>query len=258
MVCVSIIFLYIYLQHRITLEHPSRITACDSDSNVHHLNSKIYKIVVVLATAFMTVYYGLEIAIAQFMTTFAHVSQLQLPEKTGAIITSVYWITYTFFQLFAVFYTTIVGPEKSIIFLLVIIMIGNCFLIPFGNTHVWSLWTGAALMGTGMSALWGSIFGYLENYFPIVRVFVFFFFLNRFVNLTIFCFKTSKIAAGFTVFSCFGELVVPNLMGVFIEETPTVFLWTILFCSLTICLLFAATSVFCKKLIIEPLPSFST
>lgn len=174
MVCVSIIFLYIYLRHRITLEHHSRATACNSDSNVHQLNPKIYKIVVVLATAFMTIYYGLEIAIAHFMTTFAHVSQLQLPKKTGAIMTSVYWFTYTFFQLFAVFYTSIVGPEKNIISLLVVTMIGNCFLTPFGDKHVWCMWTGAALMGTGMSALWGSMFGYLENYFPIVRICSFF------------------------------------------------------------------------------------
>lgn len=184
MVCVSAIFFYIHLRHRITLEHPSRMKACDSNSDVHQLNPKIYKIVVVLATAFMTIYYGLEIAIANFMTPFAYVSELKLPKATGSIITSVYWVTYTFFQLLAVFRTQILGPEKNIILLLSVTLIGNCFIVPFGNTYVWCLWTGAALMGTGMSALWGSIFGYLENFFPIVRENLFSIYLkNRFVNL---------------------------------------------------------------------------
>lgn len=169
MVCVSIPFFYIYLRHRITLEHPSRMTACGSSSNVHQLNAKTYKIVVIVSTAFVTVYNGLEIAMASFLTTFAHTSDLKLPKAVGATMTSVYWSTYAVFQLLTVFYTNTVGPEKNIILLLIVTLIANCFLVPFGNTYVWCLWTGAAIMGIGLSALWGSIFGYLENYFPIVR-----------------------------------------------------------------------------------------
>lgn len=169
MVCASMPFFYIYLRHRITLEHPSRMTKCDSDSNVHQPNAKTYKIVIVVSTAFVTVYYGLEIAMASFLTTFAHKSELRLSKATGASMTSLYWSTYTVFQLMTVFYSNTVGPEKNIILLLTVTLIANCFLVPFGNTLVWCLWTGSAIMGIGLSALWGSIFGYLENYFPIVR-----------------------------------------------------------------------------------------
>lgn len=168
MVCVSILFFYIYLRHRDTLQHPSRRAVSYYNFNPQRLNPKIHKIIVSLATAFMCIYCGLKIAMAQFMTTFAYLSELKLSNATGAMITSVYWSTYAIFQLFTVFYINIVGPEKNIIFLLTTIMIANCFLIPFGNKYAWCLWTGAAVIGIGMSSLWGSIFGYLENYFPIV------------------------------------------------------------------------------------------
>lgn len=170
MICASVLFFYIYLRHRQTLPHPSRMRTHDnhSNTNTNRFSPKVYKIVIILATAFMSIYYGLEIAMSSFMTTFAYVSDLKLSKTTGAKITSVYWSTYAVFQLLTVFYIQFVGPEKNIIFLLTTVMIANCFLIPFGSTYSWCLWTGAALIGVGMSALWGSIYGYLESYFPVV------------------------------------------------------------------------------------------
>lgn len=174
MVCVSVLFFYIYARHRHTLAHPSRMASSDCYFNNHRFSPKVYKIVIILATAFMSIYYGLEIAMADFITTFAYVSEIKLSKATGATITSVYWSTYATFQLFTAFYIKFVGAERNIIFLLTTVMIANCFLIPFASTHAWCLWTGSAIIGMGMSALWGSIYGYLESYFPVVSTKCFF------------------------------------------------------------------------------------
>lgn len=66
-----------------------------------------------------------------------------------------------------------------------IIVLANVVLVPFGNTYEWALWSGVAILGVGMSSIWASIFGYLEEFFPV----------------------TSRMAASFTVAATFGELV---------------------------------------------------
>ena len=193
-VCLSGLFLYIFVRYRHTPQHPSRVVAANTSSDGPRLNECVFRVVIVLATLFLHVYYGLEIAMASFMTTYAVKSDLKLSKATGAMITSVYWSTFTFFRLVTVFYVNMIGPEKNIIFELIIVMVANCFLVPFGDTYPWCLWVGAALIGMGMSAIWASMFAYLEQYFPL----------------------SNKICATFTVFACVGELIFPNLMGLLI------------------------------------------
>ena len=196
MVCLSGLFLYLFIRHRHTPPHPSRSREAIALSDACLSNPIAYKTVIVLSTLFMHIYYGLEIAMASFMTTYAVKSDLKLSKSTGATITSVYWSTFTFFRLLAIFYTDIIGPEKNIIFELVLIIVANGFLLPYGDTYEWCLWTGAAIMGMGMSAIWGSMYGYLQNYFTL----------------------SNKIAAGFTLAACVGEFTFPNLMGLLIVE----------------------------------------
>lgn len=57
-------------------------------------------------------------------------------------MSSVYWATFSFFRVFAILYIDYIGPEKNIIIQLFVVMIGNVFLVPFGNNHEWCLWAG--------------------------------------------------------------------------------------------------------------------
>lgn len=167
MVCLSTLFLFIFLRYRETPGHPSRMAALESDSNAPPLNVTAFKVVVCLATTFMHIYYGIELGMAFLLTTFAYFCSLKLSTETGALITSVYWSTFTFFRLIAVFYIQKVGAERTIRFHLALIILANFFLM-FGELHEWCLWVGATVIGMGMSSIWASMFGYLENYFPVV------------------------------------------------------------------------------------------
>lgn len=46
-----------------------------------------------------------------------------------------------------------------------------------------------------MSSIWASVFGFVENYFPV----------------------TAKIAASLTAAACIGEFSVPFLMGIYVD-----------------------------------------
>lgn len=99
-------FLYLFIFHRHTPPHPSRIVVVGEDGQGPEScqNETVKFIIVCLATLFMHFYVGLEVAMGTLLTSFANKSQLQLPKATSAAMTSLYWGTFTFFRLFAVFY----------------------------------------------------------------------------------------------------------------------------------------------------------
>lgn len=182
-VCISALFLYLFTYYRQTPPHPSRDKSdVDGHSSRPPLNKKVKYVVVVLTTLFLHVYYGLEIAMASFLTTYSVKSDLNLSKKTGAAITSLYWSTFTFARVAAAFYSAL-GARKNIIIGLVLVVIANLFLITGGNSYSWCLWVGGGIIGTGMSSIWPSMLAYIEGYFPL----------------------TNKIASGFTVFACVGK-----------------------------------------------------
>ena len=184
--------LFLFIFHRETPRHPSRDVIERTDSKAPVLNQRVKTSIVTLTSAFMFIYFGLEIAMGSLLTTFAEKSNLGMTKLDGADLTFVYWLTFSFFRVFAVFYIEYIGSEYNLYFDLLIIMVANVFLVPFGNTYRWCLWTGVPLIGIGMSSVWASVFGFLEEkYFPV----------------------TTKMTAAFTMSSCIGEFVFPFLMG---------------------------------------------
>lgn len=136
-----------------------------------------------------------------------------------------FWGMFTFFRLFTIFYIDYVGAEKNIMFNLLLTVVACGFLVPFGGTSLWCLWVGIALMGLGTSSIWASVYGYLEQFFPV----------------------NSKIAATFTVTACLGEFILPTLMGNYLDSNPDIFLWVTLFCTLMTCVLFCVFNHICHK-----------
>jgi fucose permease len=141
-------------------------------------------------------------------------------------MTALFWATFTFWRCITIFYIEYVGNEMNILLALVAIMIGNIILVPFANSSVVCLWIGVAIIGLGTSPVWGCVFGYLEQHFPV----------------------TSKIAASMVVSACVGEFVFPFIISYFIVSTPIVFLWLTLICSVSLIVIFFGIMFFMRKL----------
>lgn len=187
-------------------------------------SGRIKLLVTVLMTMFMHFYCGLEITFGSFLTTYSVNCSLKMSKKDGALLTSLFWATFTFFRLFAVFYIDFTGPEANLIFELILILIANVFLMIWGNATTWGLWTGTALLGLGTSSVWASVFGYIEPYIPV----------------------TSGMTASFITAACLGEFIIPALISNFVESEPRVFLWVTLYCSIAITILFIVVSIICR------------
>ena len=179
---------------------------------------------IALMMTFMPIYNGIELTFGQYLASFAVKSDLHLQKVTGASMTSLYWAMFTFFRLSTVFYINILGSEKNIIMNVGIMLIANAILVPFGSQYEWCLWLGSVIMGIGCSSIWGSAFGYLEDYFPI----------------------NSKIGSLIVVSTCVGEFIFPVLISQFIKEYPNIFLLVTLICSVSLAIIFAVVVLICK------------
>ena len=173
-------------------------------------------IVITLTMMFMHIYYGLELTFGSFLVTFAVESNLNLSKKDGAQLTSLFWATFTFWRLTTIFYIEYIGNEMNILFALSVILVGNVILVPFANSSVLCLWIGVAFIGLGTSSIWSCVFGYLEEYFPV----------------------TSRIASSMIVSAIIGEFIFPLIISNFVADTPQIFLWVTLFCSLSLTIIF--------------------
>ena len=140
----ALIFLTLFFKYRETPPHPSRIIEApeesDNKTSASDNNSKFRILIIVLMTCFLLFYCGLEITYGSFLTTFAVNSAMKLKKATGALMTSCFWATFTFFRLFAVVYIDFTGPEINLIFEIILILISNVFLVRYGNIFEWSLW----------------------------------------------------------------------------------------------------------------------
>ena len=179
--------------------------------------------VVLMSTLFMHIYYGLEITFGTFVTAYANKSPLHLETTEGAFITSIFWATFTFWRLPTIFYVEWLGPIKTILFNLVVLLIGNLILVPFAATNSWALYAGTALVGLGASPIWASMFGLLELFFPV----------------------TSGIASSMITASMVGEFVFPTIISGFVSCYPQVFVYVSLFCSLSVIILFCIITLIC-------------
>ena len=192
MVLTAGVFLFLFACHADNPPHPSRTNIDVNGQTQTTTNLLTLRVILILVTLFLNVYYGLEIAMASFLTTYAVKSDLKLTKDTGALMTSTYWGTFTFFRLTTMFYIDFIGAQMNLALELGLIVIANIFLIPFGNMFEWALWAGSAIIGLGMSSIWASMYAYVE---------------------TSLCPVSDRMAATFTLAACIGEFIWPFLMG---------------------------------------------
>lgn len=175
-----------------------------------------------MAMFFMFFYCGIEVALGSYLTPFAVNSDLHLAKKTGALLSSVYWMTFTFARLATIFYIVFVGARNSMIIALAIVFSSNIFLVGGGNTTAWCLWTGVILNGAGMSSMWGTLFALIQSYYPMT---------HRLTSLLV-------IAA-----SC-GECILSVTMGAFIDSNCNIIMMITMACSIALFILFALMYLF--------------
>ena len=221
MAITSVFLFYLYIFKRIT---PDKVDSVNQSTEVvsevsFPPSAKQVRIRVGTYAAgmlFMFFYCGIEIALGSYLPAFAVKCDLHLSKSDGALLASVFWITFTFSRLATIFYIDIVGPRNNLIMALSMILISNIFLIPFGNSIEWCLWLGVALNGVGMSSIWATLFSFISSYMPVTG------------NMT------SLIVSA----SCFGESIIPIIISAVIDRDIMIFLWVTLACSLILVLLF--------------------
>ncbi|KAI1286504.1 hypothetical protein HDE_10862 [Halotydeus destructor] len=224
--CIALVFAYLSCYHRHTEEHPSRLVNMKDSAKVKN-SVWTKRTAILLAGLFIFTLLGFEIGMGSFITSFAVSSDLALTEQVGAYMTSLYWLTYTFFRLFVIAFIKRISITLNITIELIIVIIANIFLLPFGNSVEWCLWVGIALTGIGMSTVWASTFSLLESHFPV----------------------TSGTASFLVICACVGEWIYPSIMGYAVETDPQLFLWTIFSCTAICCTFFAALCIALKILI---------
>src|SRR5205085_108683 len=157
---VSSIFFILWKLSPQTPAHPSRIASSNSEvSKVdsidreksviareeHERQQRKYRLLVIaVITLFMNLYCGIENTFGSFISPYAVKCDLHLTQQTGALISSIFWVSFTFFRLSTVFYIDFVGNEKNIIFNILLTIVSNVIMVPFGNNSEWALWTGSA------------------------------------------------------------------------------------------------------------------
>ncbi|RWS22484.1 sodium-dependent glucose transporter 1-like protein [Leptotrombidium deliense] len=212
---VFVMFLCVYVRKRDNKPHPSR----QKDSNEKkELKIPTFTHVCIVATTsmFMLIYCGLELIFGTLLLTYAVKCDLALSKPMAAYLTSTYWGGFTFFRLFVVLIVEKVGCQNLLLFDIALIALSNVILVPFGNTNLIALWIGVTIMGIGTSSVFGAVFGFLEDFVTV----------------------TGRMTSTFMVSVCFGEFILPFLVGKYVDAHPIIFLYITLFCTIMLIVTF--------------------
>lgn len=192
----------------------------------HGESLKFWKrIVIILHLIIVHVYFGLEIVFGSFLVVFAVNSPLHLSKSTGSFLTAVFWISFTFGKLPALFYIPRLGVGRSILFGFAITVIGNVVLVPFGSDNELMLWIGVTIVGFGLSSIYVCLLRYLQSFFRV----------------------TSVVSSLSTLISLLGEFTIPLIVSAFVESDPQVVLWCVLISTIVMVTLFPILMLICNQ-----------
>lgn len=209
------------------IEGPESIAA-----KTDHTNK--WKILTILCVVvFMHVYFGLQVSFGSYLMTFAVHCDLKLSKSTGAYLTSLYWTMFSVTKLAAIFFVRRIGHEMSILMSLAVMVMGAALLLPMGSRDAGFLWTGVALEGIGISSIFGCVFGFMEDYFPV----------------------TDLIPSFVAMSSVLGELSFPLLISYFIEAEPQILMLVLFISTGILSVFFIVVITVCKTKLTQQVPS---
>lgn len=160
---------------------------------------------------FFFLYVGTEVAYGQFIATFS-IRHSDFTERRAAMLTSVYWGMFALARGLAVPLSRCMTPSKMLISSIVITLLsaGGLTAVTYLNKSVIFIWTLSGTLGVGMAAIFPTGVLWLEDHIKV----------------------TAKMASIFVIASSLGEMVIPALVGFFIDHTgPQVLMLTVLLCS---------------------------
>lgn len=113
-------------------------------------------------------YFGLEIVYTSSITDYA--KDLSFDEQDDRLLISVFWLLFSSTKLlYAFILIPRFGNRNALLLSSVICLISNAFLLVSHDNKVY-MWTSVALFGIGMSSIWGTFFGFLNDITPLSSI----------------------------------------------------------------------------------------
>lgn len=199
-------FLYMYMRYPTSRDHPSK-RADDSNENDTNTEQKMdpeVRTTIIFLSAILFVFYGgHEKMITTFIEEYGHEGVLHLPKWRGALVTAVYWATFTIFPIIVVIFSNIFTPTVLLTFGTVNTIIAAGLLCIFPKREG-IFWFSCAHHGVGLSPTWAAMFAFIESKFPL----------------------TGKVLSVLVVGAGIGASTVPILVGYLMSYNNAYFRWS--------------------------------
>lgn len=151
----------------------------------------------------------------QFSATYFQYIPLRMTASESAEIVSVMALIYTVGRGLNFFVAIKIKPQFMIAFHSTIIFVAMAILY-FGQSSITVLWIGSLLMSFGFAPVYPLVFGLSGLYLEV----------------------TNKIGTFLMLSTDSLNVFLPFIFGKFIEKSPNVFIWSIIFCVTTSSLIF--------------------
>ena len=175
----------------------------DVNKSSHKKNT--INLLIVLNALFLAFYMSTEISYLEFISTYLQYIPLKLTAKTAAEIASASALSYTIGRGISVLIAIKVKPQNLIQSHLLIIFIAMS-VIMFGQNSMTMLWIGCVGAGYGFSPIYAAIYSMIKEHIEV----------NDKIG-GILLFATDSI-----------NVLLPYVLGKFIETTPDLFVYIIL------------------------------
>ena len=169
-------------------------------------------------------YFGIEVCMSAFLTTFAVMSDLHLTQATGAKLTSVFWAVLLIVRLASIVYLQWIKSSTNVMIGLAVSVVGAAVLAAGGDKDYTMLLSAVIIISSGLSGTYASMMSYLEGYVTI----------------------SDRFAALGSLLFTLGELTFPLIIGPFIEHHPLILTYTVLVSCVSLTVFFILVMILCK------------
>ena len=178
------------------------------------------KVVIAVILTFLLCYKGTAATYAMYLATFSVKSNLHLSRQMGAKITAVFWGSFTFMRLAAIFLSVKVSPLGTLAFSFFMSIVGSSLLAMLGDVSSTALIILSAFMGLGTAPIFASCMLWMNQFMTV----------------------TNKIGGFMTVAGAIGADVFPLFLGQFIATMPMLLMYmqAVLICMCMLLFILAA------------------
>lgn len=124
-------------------------------------------LLIVLSALFLGVAQGMEGISFQFLPTFAHLIDLRLSQRAGALLLSGLGGAFTLGRGLGIFVVLKVPAVTLLSLDLLTVLTGNCILVLWANNSLTALLTGSLLVGFGLATIYATYFAYIEAHVAV-------------------------------------------------------------------------------------------